>query len=145
MSQIEEEDKARFESGRNTAEEPAEMFVTVIGQKILTDEDCVTVLSKYIFHNGIFGKFSFLTGEVVYKLGSNGAEVPTVCNDDLRIGSIYRWHNGFEYICCSRNPQLDIELCGLICHMFFLLMSLWVQSVYLIIPAIIYKRTSHRR
>ena len=110
-------------------EEPAEMFVTVIGQKILTDEDCIALLSKYIFHNRIFGKFSFLAGEVVYKLGPNGAEVTTVCNDDLRIGGIYRWHNGFEYICCGRNPQLDIELCGLICHMFFLLIYRWVRSL----------------
>ena len=58
-----------IEMSKFMPEEPAEVFVTVIGQKILADEDCIALLSKYIFHNGIFRKFSFLAGKVVYKLG----------------------------------------------------------------------------
>ena len=43
----------------------------------------MTLLSKYIFHDVIFGKVGFLAGKRSNNLRSDGAEVPTVGDDDF--------------------------------------------------------------
>ena len=75
-----------IEMSKFMPEVPAEAFVIAIGKKILPDEDCMTLLPKYIFHNGIFGKFSFLAGKVVNKLGPNFRVLQNLQNDRIYQG-----------------------------------------------------------